>query len=299
MARSLFLSDWLLRKITRRRRVYRRFAHHDPRKLEEMIRPGDVLLVDGDQRVSEAVKYLTQSSWSHSALYVGDALLARYPERRGELTRRFGREARHLLVEAIAEGGVVASPLSKYDGFNVRLCRPIGLSPEDRDKVIDHVVSRLGATYDRRNFLDLTRYLMPFRWIPPRLREDALHFGSGRPTETICSTLLAEAFGLVKFPILPVPFTPRRPRGRPPLKRRMRELLLGRPTRFARSGLLQARHPTLCVPRDFDLSPYFEILKIPEAGRAEFDYRKLRWASETEAEAPTPSAPNGRPKGSG
>ncbi|HEY7369884.1 MAG TPA: lipo-like protein [Thermoanaerobaculia bacterium] len=264
-----------------------------------MILPGDVLLVDGDQRVSEAVKYLSQSSWSHSALYVGDALLTRFPERRGELTRRFGREARHLLIEALADEGVVASPLSKYDDFNVRLCRPIGLSPEDRGKVIDHVVARLGATYDRRNFLDLTRYLMPFRWIPPRLREDALHFGSGKPTETICSTLLAEAFGVVRFPILPVPVAPRRRRGRPTLKRRVRELLLGRPTRYARSGLLQARHPTLCVPRDFDLSPYFAIIKIPEEGRAEFDYRKLRWKTEAEAEAATPTAPSGRPRESG
>jgi hypothetical protein len=231
---------------------------------------------------------------------VGNALISRFPERRAELMRRFGREASHLLVEALADQGVVASPLSKYDDFNVRLCRPIGLSPEDREKVIDHVVSRLGATYDRRNFLDLTRYLMPFRWIPPRLREDALHFGSGKPTETICSTLLAEAFGKVRFPILPVPVPPRRRDGAPSLSQRLRELLLGRPTRYARSGLLLARHPTLCVPRDFDLSPYFQIIKIPEIGRAGSDYRKLLWAGpEGEGVAPKPSAPSGRPRESG
>jgi hypothetical protein len=118
---------------------------------------------------------------------------------------------------------------------------------------------------------------MPFRWIPPRLREDALHFGSGKPTETICSTLLAEAFGLVKFPILPVPVPPRRRRRHPSLKRRLRELVLGRPTRYAYSGLFLARHPTLCVPRDFDLSPYFEIVKLPEAGQEGIDYRRLKW----------------------
>jgi hypothetical protein len=129
-----------------------------------------------------------------------------------------------------------------------------------------------------------------------------LHFGSGKPTETICSTLLAEAFGLVKFPILPVRVPPRRRGRRPPVTLRLRELLLGRPTRYARSGLLLARHPTLCVPRDFDLSPYFEIIKIPEAGRAGFDYRKLRWAetegSEGVAEA-MPTERSGRPRGSG
>ena len=38
------------------------------------LRPGDVLLVDGNTRISSAIKYLTQSTWSHAALYLGDAL---------------------------------------------------------------------------------------------------------------------------------------------------------------------------------------------------------------------------------
>ena len=42
-------------------------------------------------------------------------------------------------------------------------------------------------------------------------------------------------------------------------------ILVGAPPRRAYSGLLQARHPTLCVPRDFDLSPYFDIVKFNAA----------------------------------
>ncbi len=204
-----FLSDWFLRQITRPRRNYRRFVYNDPQKLKARIEPGDVLLVDGDQRVSEAVKYLTQSSWSHSALFIGDALLRRDEATRRETLRRFGRESRFLIVEALVEKGVIASPLIKYVDFNVRVCRPIGLRPADREIVLGHVLSRIGHTYDRRNFLDLTRYVLPFHMIPPRLREDALHFGSGLATETICSTLLAEAFAAVRFPILPVPLRER------------------------------------------------------------------------------------------
>ena len=56
-------------------------------------------------------------------------------------------------------------------------------------------------------------------------------------------------------------------------------MILGRPTRRAYSGLLLARHPTLCVPRDFDLSPYFDIVKF-NAREVGFDYRKLRWEEE-------------------
>ena len=269
------LADWFLRKITRRRRRYHRFVYNDPEKFKAIIRPGDVLLVDGDQRVSQAVKYLTQSSWSHSALFIGDALLRRDAETRAQVQRRFGRESRWLLVEALVERGVIASPLIKYLDLNVRICRPVGLRPEDLEIILEHAISKIGHTYDRRNFLDLTRYLLPFHLIPPRLSEDALHFGSGVATETICSTLLAEAFEKVRFPILPsrARVKQRARTGR----ERIRQQILGRPTRRAYSGLLQARHPTLCVPRDFDLSPYFQIVKFDPGDLAAFDYRKLEW----------------------
>jgi hypothetical protein len=267
------LAKWFLQRITRPRRSYRRFLYNDPEKLKATIRPGDVLLVDGDQRVSQAVKYLTMSSWSHSALYVGDALLRGDAAAGVRLRRRFGREARYLIVEALVDRGVTVSPLVKYLDYNVRICRPAGLTPEDREKVLDYVTSRVGLTYDRRNFLDLARYLLPFHLVPARLREDALHFGSRRETETICSSLLAEAFGSVGFPILPM-------RARQPartLSEKLRQQILGRPTRRAYSGLLKARHPTLCVPRDFDLSPYFDIVKFEPAEAAAFDYRRLQW----------------------
>jgi hypothetical protein len=277
-----FLADWFLRQLTRPRREYRRFVYNDAQKLKARIEPGDVLLVDGDQRVSEAVKYLTQSTWSHSALFVGDALLRRDEETRRLTLRRFGREARYLLLEALVDRGVIVSPLVKYLDFNVRICRPVGLIPADRDVVLEDALSRLGHTYDRRNFLDLTRYFLPLHLIPARFREEALHFGSGVATETICSTLIAEAFARVRFPILPLPV-----RRRPTTAAgRLRERVFGRPTRRAWSGLWRARHPTLCVPRDFDLSPYFAIVKFLAAELSEMDYRKLRWEPEPDAPAP-------------
>ena len=42
-----------------------------PELLEATLRPGDVLLVEGESRVSMAIKVLTQSNWSHAALFVG------------------------------------------------------------------------------------------------------------------------------------------------------------------------------------------------------------------------------------
>ena len=278
-----FLADWFTQQITRQRLNYRRFVYNDPRKLKATIVPGDVLLVDGDQRVSQAVKYLTQSSWSHSALFIGDALLRKDAETRTRLQRRFGREARYLIVEALVEEGVIVSPLMKYINFNIRICHPMRLLPEDLSIVIEHVLTRVGHRYDRRNFLDLMRYLLPFHLLPARLQEDALHFGSGVATETICSTLIAEAFGRVRYPILPQQVR-RHPKT---MSERMRQQILGRPTRRAYSGLLRARHPTLCVPRDFDLSPYFEIVKFNARDEASFDYRKLEWEAPATPELPS------------
>jgi hypothetical protein len=276
------LSDWFLDQITKRRRRYHRFVYNDPVKLKATIQPGDVLLVEGDQRVSSAVKYLTTSTWSHSALYIGDALLRRGPDLRARIQRQFGREARHLIVEALVERGVITSPVVKYMDLNLRICRPIGLRPEDLEVVLEHVISRIGHTYDRRNFLELARYLLPFHLIPPKLKEDALHFGSGIETETICSTLLAEAFAKVRFPILPA-YLPWKPHT---TGERFKQMVLGRPTRRAYSGLLRARHPTLCVPRDFDLSPYFDIVKFNARGVQDFDYKKLEWEDTTGAATP-------------
>ena len=105
-----------------------------------------MLLVDGDQRVSQAIKYLTMSSWSHSALYVGDALLGADPATRADVQRRFGREARYLIVEALVDKGVVVSPLVKYIDFNIRICRPVGLTPRGPRRSCSTTSSRGSAS---------------------------------------------------------------------------------------------------------------------------------------------------------
>src|SRR5258708_34364124 len=43
-------------------------------QLAAALKPGDVLLVEGNTRVSVAIKYLTQSTWSRAMFYIGNAL---------------------------------------------------------------------------------------------------------------------------------------------------------------------------------------------------------------------------------
>src|SRR5581483_7363187 len=81
---------------------YEPFTPSDPDYLRSLITPGDVLLVEGNSRISGIIKYLTQSTWSHAALYVGPVDGAREPD--GEP---------HVLIEAYVGDGVITAPLSK------------------------------------------------------------------------------------------------------------------------------------------------------------------------------------------
>src|SRR2546430_12237020 len=85
------------RVLTKPRGNYNRILPTDLETLRLTVRKGDVILVDGDQRVSEVIKYLTQSSWSHVALYVGDELLRRLPAPRTGQARADGHGSQPLL----------------------------------------------------------------------------------------------------------------------------------------------------------------------------------------------------------
>jgi hypothetical protein len=275
MAR-LSLRRWAVAKIerilTKPLATYELHVPNDLERLKRHLRKGDLLLVEGEQRVSVVIKYLTQSSWSHAAIYVGDEVLLRAPERREELRERFGDEAGHLIVEALMEG-VVVSPISKYVDHNIRVCRPLGIRRNDLARVLDEVVGRIGHRYDLKNVLDLARYFLPVSLIPRRFRRQALTLGSGEPTEVICSSMLAEAFGRVGFPILP-----RIVATGADHRRSFVDRLLGR--RGPSRTQYFRRSPTLVTPREFDLSPYFEIVKVHFVEDERFDYRTIAWAED-------------------
>jgi hypothetical protein len=243
------------------------FTPSDPECLRGTIAPGDVLLIEGTSRIAGIIKYLTQSTWSHAALYVGPIRGAAEPD--GEP---------HVLIEAEIGAGVTTAPLSRYFASHTRICRPVGLSYEDRMTVCRYAINRVGFGYDTKNIIDLARYLVPLP-VPRRFRRRMIALGSGDPTKMICSTLIAQAFGTVRYPILP-----RITRGG---------------SRQARLEILHIRDSSLFMPRDFDISPYFDIVKPSVA--CGFDYTTLHWAdrprppAEVAAASPFPDAPARRP----
>lgn len=238
------VGQWIARYLEKPAAGYEPFTPSDPDALRCALRPGDVLLVEGNSHISGVIKYLTQSTWSHSALYVGPIDGIATPD--GEP---------HVLVEANMGEGVRSSPLSKYHPYHTRICRPIGLTDEDRHKVCRYALDRIGLDYDLKNIIDLLRYLFPLP-VPQRWRRRMIALGSGDPTRIICSALIAQAFEAVRYPILP----------------KVTRL----ESRTARREILEIRHSSLYAPRDFDISPYFEVVKPTIANG--FNYKKMHWA---------------------
>ena len=256
------------------------YEQHHPNDLDALkrgARKGDVLLVDGNLRMSVLIKYLTHSPWSHAALYVGDELIRRGGALRTLAEEHFGDEAEHVVVEALMEG-VVASPLAKYAEHNVRLCRPHRLLPKHLDRILEGAIESIGWRYDLRNVIDLALHLGRAALLPPRQRRRALRFGSGAERSVICSSLLGHLFADVGFPVLPQVSYPDAP-GRSERAVRL-PLLSVWSRRRSRDDALAGRHPTLLMPRDFDLSPFFEIVKVgaPEV----LEYERVAWDEEVE-----------------
>lgn len=240
----MFLHDavarGLVRYLTAELPSYQRRMPNDMGRMKEDLRPGDVVLVEGKTRISRIIMTLTQSSWSHAGMYIGDALLRWGGPHAEAALARFGVEARHLVLESDMAEGVRVTPVAWYAQHNLRVCRPQGLSVPALEQVVTEMLRHLGLRYDQRNIFDLGRYLTPFHLLPARWRRRPLYLGSSSSREVICSALIAKAFYRVDFPVQPLPSAAPGAAGR----------------------AQTVRHPSYIMPRDFDLSPTFEVLKF-------------------------------------
>ena len=250
------LTNWLTRKTSPVQSMLCDFE-----RIRHEIKPCDVILIEGRSRVSEVIKLITQSPWSHAVLYIGrlhdiedtglrDCIKQYY----------FGPLDQQLIIESELGIGTVIRPLSEYGDEHLRICRPRGISFNDSQAVIAYAIGRLGTPYDVRQIFDLARFLFPWFMLPRRWRSSLFTVRPGDSTHTVCSTMIAEAFGNIQFPILPL------------VKREQ-----GGEVR------LFMRNPRLCTPSDFDYSPYFEIIKYPFMDVHSYsEHRLLPWSGSGE-----------------
>jgi hypothetical protein len=250
--------SWISEKITSFLNEHREVQETplcDFSRLRFEIRPGDVILVEGRTRIGDVIKAITQSRWTHAALFIG-----RLSDIEDEETRRRveafypGDPNEQLIIESLLGSGTIISPLTKYQYDNLRVCRPKEISPQDVQAVIRTTTDYLGSKYDMRHVLDFARFLVPYWFIPRRWRSTLFDYHAGDVTRTICSTVLVEAFASNQYPVLPV--IQRTEEGK---------------------YIWSRRNPKLFTPSDFDYSPYFDIIKYPFLGDEKSIYKKLPW----------------------
>lgn len=248
------LVDWLIRE-----RPPSDTPLCDFQKISYEIRPCDVLLIEGRSKVSEYIKMVTQSPWSHAGLYIGRLHDIEDPKMKAKILQANPNITNEqLVIESLLGHGTIIVPLTKYQKDHIRICRPKGILPQDAGQVVNHAISKVGAEYDVRQIVDLFRVLLPWGIFPRRWRSSLLRRHPSRVTREICSSMIAEAFMHVRFPVLPLV------------------------QKHQTKGLeLIPRNPRLFTPRDFDYSPYFEIIKYPifEVAAGPI-YRALPWNEE-------------------
>jgi len=231
--------------------------------LKDEIKAGDVLLVEGQSQVSRIIKTVTQSPWSHAAIFIGRIRDIETPRLRERCIAHFdGTDDTPLLVEAILGKGTILTPLEEYRPYRIRLCRPGTISLEDRRQVLSYVIEKLGTDYDLRQVIDLASCMFPYGVLPRRWRSTLFHHNAGPETRTVCSTLIAEAFQNVSYPVLPV----------------LQENDFGYKE-------LTRKNARLFSPLDFDISPWFDILKFPlQSFDGDASYSKMPWKEQVKGE---------------
>jgi cell wall-associated NlpC family hydrolase len=258
------MRDNVFRHLEAPPRIYEKTMINDMDSLYRVIRKGDVILVEGNSEISRMIKLFTQSSWSHSALYVGDEIVKNGDVHRDAIIKQFGNDdAHHMIVEASNGSGVIASPIRKYQDYNIRVCRPYGILPQDIDSVVSEVSGNLGKQYDHRNIIDLGLLLLPPLLNPFKKRTIHACLGNCNEFQVICSGMIAKAFQHVGYPIIPalgpIPADASNEQHNP----------------YGASLIM--RHYSQIMPKHFDISPNFEIIKFNIIEGGAFNYKKL-WA---------------------
>lgn len=247
-----FLKTHLTNWLTKESAYHRRTDLSDFDRLRHLIHPCDVLLVEGRSRISRYIRHVTGSPWTHAALYIGHMQDIDDKNLKALVARHYkGNFNEALAIESQLGSGTVIIPVNKYDSYHIRIARPQGITHRDAQRVIAHAIHRLGSQYDIKNVFDLVFLLAPW-WLVPKCFK---RFKLSHPSETkkeICSTMIAEAFQSIRFPILP---------------------LIHRESEKGKKKIIP-KHPRLFTPSDFDFSPFFEIIKYPIVGLA---YKHMPW----------------------
>ncbi len=232
----------------------------DFKQIAHELRPADVLLIEGKTRMAKAISRVTQSSWTHSSIYIGRIHDIEDISTRELLQSHYKGSVRdQLVIESYVGRGTIVSPITDYEEDHIRICRPTGISHEDTQKVINFAVEHVGREYDTKQIIDLAFFCLKWSLFPWRWWTSLFTLKNSQSQKEVCSEMIAHAFSSVDFPILPLTIKDDKDN-----------------LKFIH------RNPRLCVPKDFDYSPYFQIIKYPMwPADHKAAYKKFPWQKDT------------------
>ncbi|MGK0290949.1 MAG: hypothetical protein ACI86H_002413 [bacterium] len=206
------------------------FINYKKKRFLEIAQPCDVILVRGNQRISRIIQTLTKSPYSHAAFYRGN----------GEI------------IEAEPDG-VLISNIDKYLHLDIRICRPIMLGSEGKQKVIHHIEEMVHKQpkYDTTNIEKLL-----FKYWYTKFRPDTKVYIGGSTTFEryyICSGMIAHGFHKAHYPITPsLRFH----------NRRCNDRMIRNVKDYERVMSHLRKNYSQIVPADFDNSSFFASVKF-------------------------------------
>ena len=207
------------------------YLDYRKQRLLATVQPCDVILVQGNMRISRIIQTLTHSPYSHAAFYRGE----------GEI------------IEADPKG-ILVEKIDKYLHLDIRICRPVMLTAKGKRIVAEHMeeMFRKQPQYDVTNIEKLL-----FKYIYAKFRPDLkIYLGGSTRFETyyICSGLIAHGFHKASYPIVPVL--------RFRKKRRPAGFKLESVNDYFEWMIHTKRNYSQIVPADFDNSPFFASIKF-------------------------------------
>ena len=208
-----YIRSYVIEKLHEQRYEYRLLYRNDMARLKRALRPGDVILIEGERLVSDWIKVFSYHTWTHCALWIGE------------------KDSRGNILEALMGQGVVFSDFEKYRDFNLRICRPAGISRDRIRRAIEYAISRVGCAYDEHNVSQFVHFSFN------REGDPTASIGRMEENRFTCSSLIAAAFQAVEFPT--IQFYDRT------------------------ADRYISYHPTQVQPKDFDLSLNFDVIKTP------------------------------------
>jgi len=170
----MLFSQWLLKEVPLNRDY---LSHY--KTIEKLVKPGDVILIEGNSRVSGIIRSLTHSPWTHAALCIGKVVDIKNSDTLNLIRTQYknGSQKTCLLIESEIGAGTIISPLSKYKKYHIRVLRPKGLTSKDAELVINYAANRLGTRYNLRH-LCVRDLIMPLTRLFPSIKMTSPGFTS-------------------------------------------------------------------------------------------------------------------------